>query len=120
MPVNLSIKGVPDAIAAALRSRAASNHRSLQRELMAIIEVAATSETATSHGSSQVEAGESVRRSQRVPRSTRSNEEVFAEFHKIFPHVNDRGPSSTQIIREMRDGRYGEAWLKAQARRKPR
>ena len=40
MPVSLSIKGVPDALMEQLRRRAASNHRSLQRELMAIVEAA--------------------------------------------------------------------------------
>ncbi|MEP7283981.1 MAG: Arc family DNA-binding protein [Rubrivivax sp.] len=38
MPVNLSIKDVPDAVAEQLRQRAARHHRSLQGELMAIIE----------------------------------------------------------------------------------
>jgi plasmid stability protein len=41
MPVTLSIKNVPDEIAAELREKAARNHRSLQGELMAIIEEAA-------------------------------------------------------------------------------
>lgn len=41
MPVNLSIKNVPDDIAEQLRARAAAHHRSLQGELMAIIEAAA-------------------------------------------------------------------------------
>ena len=41
MPVNLSIKEVPDATADRLRARAERNHRSLQGELMAIIERAA-------------------------------------------------------------------------------
>lgn len=41
MPVNLSIKNVPDALAARLRERAERNHRSLQGELMAILESAA-------------------------------------------------------------------------------
>jgi plasmid stability protein len=40
MPVNLSIKNVPDAIAAKLKERAARHHRSLQGELMMIIEEA--------------------------------------------------------------------------------
>ena len=39
---NLSIKDVPDAWAENLRQRAARNHRSLQGELMAIIEQAGT------------------------------------------------------------------------------
>ena len=38
MTVNLSIKGVPDDIAGRLRSRAEAHHRSLQGELMAILE----------------------------------------------------------------------------------
>jgi plasmid stability protein len=40
MSVNLSIKNVPDALAARLRERAQRNHRSLQGELMAILEAA--------------------------------------------------------------------------------
>jgi plasmid stability protein len=36
--VNLSIKGVPGALAEALRARARANHRSLQGELMAMLE----------------------------------------------------------------------------------
>jgi hypothetical protein len=41
MGVSLSIKGVPEALAERLRRRAARNHRSLQRELMALLEAAA-------------------------------------------------------------------------------
>ena len=38
MPVNLSVKNVPDHIAAQIRRRAAKHHRSLQGELVAILE----------------------------------------------------------------------------------
>jgi plasmid stability protein len=38
MTVNLSIKNVPDRLAERLRRRAARHHRSLQGELMAILE----------------------------------------------------------------------------------
>ena len=38
MPVDLSIKRVPDHLAQRLRERAATNHRSLQGELMAMLE----------------------------------------------------------------------------------
>jgi plasmid stability protein len=41
MPVNLSIKNVPDVLAERLRERAARAHRSLQGELKAILEEAA-------------------------------------------------------------------------------
>jgi antitoxin FitA len=42
MPVNLSIKNVPDDLADRLRERAERNRRSLQRELLVILEEAAT------------------------------------------------------------------------------
>ncbi len=41
MPVNLSIKNAPDHIVERLRLRAERHHRSLQGELLAIIEAAA-------------------------------------------------------------------------------
>jgi plasmid stability protein len=44
MPVNLSIKNVPDEIAEKLRLRAERNHRSLQGELMNILEQSTTEE----------------------------------------------------------------------------
>lgn len=40
MPVNLSIKNVPDELVQRLRERAKRRHRSLQGELMAILEEA--------------------------------------------------------------------------------
>lgn len=40
MPVNLSIKNAPDDVVQRLRARAERHHRSLQGELMAIIEAA--------------------------------------------------------------------------------
>ena len=40
MPVTLTIKEVPDRVADQLRQRAAASHRSLQGELMAILEQA--------------------------------------------------------------------------------
>jgi antitoxin FitA len=45
MPVTLSIKNAPDAIVDRLRERARRSHRSLQGELMAIIEAAAAEAT---------------------------------------------------------------------------
>ena len=40
MPINLSIKNTPDDVAERLRRRAARNRRSLQGELLAIVEAA--------------------------------------------------------------------------------
>lgn len=42
MPVTLSIKNAPDDVVERLRERAARNHRSLQGELLSIIEAAVT------------------------------------------------------------------------------
>ena len=42
MSVNLSIKNVPEELAERLRLRAAASHRSMQGELMAILEEALT------------------------------------------------------------------------------
>jgi antitoxin FitA len=44
MPVNLSIKNAPDYVVRRLRARAERHHRSLQGELLAIIEAAAEEE----------------------------------------------------------------------------
>ncbi len=41
MPVNLSIKNVPDEVVAGLRNRAANNQRSFQAELLEILKHAA-------------------------------------------------------------------------------
>lgn len=42
MSINLSVKNVPEALASKLRERAERNHRSLQGELMSILEAAAS------------------------------------------------------------------------------
>lgn len=46
MPVNLSIKNAPDDVVRRLRQRAERHHRSLQGELMAIIEAAVETDRA--------------------------------------------------------------------------
>jgi len=47
MPVDFSIKQVPDEIAERLRERAQRNHRSLQGELRAVLEAAASEPAGT-------------------------------------------------------------------------
>ena len=44
MPVTLSIKNAPDMVVQRLRERARRHHRSLQGELLAIIEAAVTTD----------------------------------------------------------------------------
>ncbi len=76
MPVNLSIKKVPDDIAERLRERAARNRRSLQRELLVLLEEATTP---------RISAGEALERVRALGLKTRGD--------------------SVRLIREMRDGR---------------
>ncbi len=89
MGVNLSIKDVPDDVAERLRQRAARNHRSLQGELMAIVEQAALEPLATA-----------ALRQPAVPRM--SIEQIAEEARKRFPGGS---PSSVDVIRKMRDTR---------------
>jgi len=78
MAVSLSIKNVPDEIVERLRARAARNRRSLQGELLALVERAA----------------------EEVP--TISARDVYARIKQLNLPEGDR---AVDIIRELRDGR---------------
>ena len=78
MPVNLSIKAVPDTLVEKLRKRAEKNHRSLQGEMLTILE-----ETLERPRSLSMD--ESIRRLRQVAVTTASD--------------------STRVIRENRDRR---------------
>ncbi len=101
MGVNLSIKDVPDDVAERLRRRAARNHRSLQGELMAIVEQAARAEDTGTRGASAARAA-----GRGVTQGWKSIDQVAAEAQQRFP---DGTPSSVDLIRQMRDTRYGDA-----------
>jgi plasmid stability protein len=79
VPVNLSIKRVPDRIVAKLRRRAMAHHRSLQGELLSLLEEA-------------VEPGRLT------------VEELRREINKLSVSTPDE---STGMIREGRDARQG-------------
>ncbi len=101
---SLSIKDVPESLLVAIRQRAARNHRSLQGELMALLEAAAGAPETTSARPSGNAAAE----------ATRSFAQAAAEFHRRFPTpAKGEAESSANIIREMRDTHYGEAWVMA-------
>ena len=85
MSINLSIKNVPDALAEALRTRAERNHRSLQGELMHIIQAAMAENTAPAPAAAKV-----------------TIEDLYARTKALFPEGT---PSSVAFIRAMRDGR---------------
>jgi plasmid stability protein len=78
MGVSLSIKNVPEDIVARLRARAARNRRSLQGELLDLVERAANEAPAV------------------------SAREVFARIQQLNLPA---GESSADLIRELRDGR---------------
>lgn len=99
MTVNLSIKDVPEGLAERLRQRAARNHRSLQGELMAIVEQAARSEEALPAAPEPVARFGPGRR-----RGTKTIEQVAEEARRRFPSGT---PSSVDFIRAMRDSRHG-------------
>jgi plasmid stability protein len=96
MSVNLSIKDVPDDVAERLRARAARNHRSLQGELMSIVEQAAAEAPAPS---------DIYRTAVFVQRGTKSIEQIAAEARRRFPEPRRGDPRSSDIIRQDRDSR---------------
>lgn len=94
---NLSVKDVPEAWAEALRQRAARNHRSLQGELMAILESAVLAGApATTRAASpltgQVQGWKTVA-------------QIAAELDAKYPHPISDVPRGVDIIRAERDAR---------------
>jgi antitoxin FitA len=78
MPVNLSIKNAPDRVAQRLRERAERNHRSLQGELLAIIEAAVLDDRRATPG------------------------DILAEVRRLGLHTPSE---AADLIRADRDGR---------------
>lgn len=99
MSVNLSIKDVPDDIAERLRARAARNHRSLQGELMAIVEQAA----AEAPGGAA--APGAYRTAVFVQRGSKSIEQLAADARRRFAQPVQGGPLAVDIVRADRDSR---------------
>lgn len=110
---NISIKDVPDLWAEALRQRAARNHRSLQGELMAIIELAVLGQPAPAQASSTTA---SVSRSGKVVgfdrfghaitrQGWKTVQQVSAEMRALYPEPVTDVPLGVDIIRAERDAR---------------
>jgi plasmid stability protein len=89
MPVNLSVKNVPDALADRLRIRAERNRRSLQRELLRILEAAVDERTPAATLAP-------------APTRTLTIEEAVERARKLFPRGTE---SSAAWLRAMRDSR---------------
>lgn len=101
MSVSFSVKNIPEALAERLRVRAARNHRSLQGELLAILEAAANEVLPT-----RVELSLNSGQNQ----GSRSVEDTLQRLRTLFPTPAQGVVSSASLIRQMRDGRYGDAW----------
>jgi len=101
MTLNLSIKNVPEAVAERLRARAERNHRSLQGELLAIVEQAAQESVAPARPSA-APAGPP----RGVVTGTKTIEDLIAERAERPPRVLAADlPRAVDIIRADRDSR---------------
>lgn len=101
---NLSVKDVPDELAERLRQRAARNHRSLQGELMAILEQAIYEPPpAPVPRPGVVTIGWGGRPILR--RGGKPIEQIAAEHRVRFPQPIPGGPYALDILRGKRDTR---------------
>lgn len=108
---NISIKDVPDPWAEALRKRAARNHRSLQGELMFLIEQAVQGHDADA-GRAETSAAQEGRVVGFDPRGypivrhgCKTVEQVVAELNAKYPGPVTGVPLGVDIIRADRDSR---------------
>jgi antitoxin FitA len=102
---NISIKDVPETWAEVLRQRASRNHRSLQGELMALLE-RAVSETAD-HPTALHPAPRSDFRTTTAPKTLgwKTIEQLAQDIRSHHPAGLPSGPSSIDLVREDRDAR---------------
>jgi plasmid stability protein len=99
MPVNLSIRNVPDEIADRLRARAKQNHRSLQGELMAIFQDAAQ----TTDALGMQEGPREYRTDASAPEKRKLTIQELYERAKKRAIYQPGDETSTQMIRRDRD-----------------
>ena len=103
MPVTLTIKQVPERVAQKLRARAASNHRSMQGELMAILDEA----VAEPPNAAEPEAPYSVKRQGRSKAPVHGRRLKLAELWERSRRLGPKSRSeSTAIVRSLRDERH--------------
>lgn len=112
MGVNLSIKNVPDALADKLRQRAEANHRSLQGELMALLESslaavrAEQAHVAYGTGAAGFTAAANARAS--VPAVMPAGRTLREIWEEARAAQRGEAPSSALLLREMREERSGQ------------
>jgi plasmid stability protein len=94
---SLSIKNVPEEVIERLRERAERNHRSLQRELLALVCEAATQDPGVPEPPSA--------RTPPVRRGTKSIREIYEEIRARGDGPYPDAPLAVDIIRADRDSR---------------
>ena len=110
---NISIKDVPDQWAEALRQRAARNHRSLQGELMAIIERAVLEASGPEQAPAPLSGragmctvvGYGAGGHPIIRQGWKTVEQIAADLRAKYPEPFTDGPLGVDIIREDRDSR---------------
>ena len=113
MPVTLTIKHVPDRVADKLRARAAAGHRSLQGELMAILEesvLQSAQQARQSEPPAYLSKSAAKRAVQSGARKTPAHGRRF-KLDELWQRARRLGPQSKResaaIVRVLRDERYG-------------
>jgi antitoxin FitA len=89
---NLSIKDVPEPWAQALRQRAVRNHRSLQGELLAMVQAVVLSEEALMANPNSA-----------AGKGTKQVEQIAQEIGSIRPSLSSGAPLAVNILRAERD-----------------
>lgn len=115
---NLSIKDVPESWAETLRRRAAANHRSLQGELMALLEQAVSPTASAPAGGTSGSAvmdnvapdqvtviGHDARGWPIVRHGWKAPEQVIRELRRKYPQPVQDQPLAVDILRRDRDDR---------------
>ena len=111
MTVNLSIKNVPDAMAEKLRARAEGNHRSLQGELMALLEAALGGPRANQEPANYMVSNIAPEKSgvgdsaSSFVVQTPANPTLRQIWDQARAERRDDGPSSLQLLQEAREER---------------
>ncbi len=113
MSVNLSVKNVPDKLAEKLRQRAEANHRSLQGELMALLEASVHPSPAVAVESA-LATGPTASAS---PAEKLSVAKLGLLLRQIIPVADSlpSGTSAVEIVRRMRGGCDGSQWQDSNA-----
>ena len=101
MSVNFFINEVPDALANRLRARAQRNHRSLQGELLAIVEDAACEPKAMRADSQRCLPARPADRAD----LRKAIEQIAAKHRVPYPEPLSQWPLAVDIVREVCDAR---------------